>query len=74
MIAALLVILAVGAPDFPGEGFRLTMLVFLYVFVSGVFADLVETRLNMFVAAGLCGLLGASAIRNLLQLLRLNSS
>jgi len=72
LIAASLVILALGAPDFPGHGFHLTMLVFLFVFVSGVFADLLETRQSMFVAAGLCGLLGASAIWNVLQLWRLN--
>jgi hypothetical protein len=46
------------------------MLVFLFVFVSGVFADLLETKQNLFVAAGLCGLLSASAVWNLLQLWR----
>jgi hypothetical protein len=71
LIAALVAILALGAPNFPGQGFHLTMLVFLFVFVSGVFADLLENRLSMFVAAGLCGLLGASAVWNLLQLWRL---
>ncbi|MFZ0798865.1 MAG: hypothetical protein WCA13_09680 [Terriglobales bacterium] len=71
LIAAVLVILAVGAPTFPGQGFDLTMIVFLFVFVSGVFADLLETRLNLLVAAGLCGLLGASALWNLYQLARL---
>jgi hypothetical protein len=71
LIAALLLVLALGAPDFPGQGFYLAMLVFLFVFVSGVFADLLETRPSMFVAASLFGLLGASAIWNLLQLWRL---
>lgn len=68
LIATLLLILALGAPDFPGQGFHLTVLVFLFVFVSGVFADLLETPARMFVMAGLCGLLGGAAIRNLLQL------
>jgi hypothetical protein len=72
LIAALLLILALGAPNFPGQGFHLTMLVFLFVFVSGVLVDLLETRLGTFVAAGLYGLLGASAVWNLLQLWRLN--
>ena len=71
LIAVLFVILAMGAPNFPGQGFCLTMLVFLFVFVSGVFADLVETRPSLLVTAGLCGLLGASAICNLYQLGRL---
>ena len=71
-IAALLLALALGAPDFPGQGFHITALVFVFVFVSGVFADLLETQARLFVMAGLWGLLGASAIRNLwlLALLR----
>jgi hypothetical protein len=70
LIAALFLILAVGAPNFPGRGFHLAALVFLFVFVSGVFADLLETRQSLLVAAALCGLLSASAIWNLLQLWR----
>jgi hypothetical protein len=70
LIAALLLILALGAPNFPGQGFHLTTLVFLFVFVAGVFADLLETRQSLLVTAGLCGLLSASAIWNLLQLWR----
>ncbi len=46
IIAALMLILAMGAPNFPGRGFDLTLLVFLFVFVSGVFADLIETQQN----------------------------
>lgn len=71
LIAALLLILALGAPNFPGQGFHLAMLVFLFVFVAGVFADLLETQQSLLVTAGLCGLLSASAIWNLLQLARL---
>ena len=70
LIAGLLLVLALGAPNFPGQGFHLTMLVFLFVFVSGVFADLLETRQSPLVMAGLCGLLSASAVWNLLQLWR----
>jgi hypothetical protein len=70
IIALLMLILAVGAPSFPGQGFDLTMLAFLFVFVAGVFADLLESRESRFVAAALCGLLIASAIWNLLQLWR----
>ena len=46
------------------------MLVFLFVFVSGVFADLLETRHKLVVAAGIGGWLSASAIWNLWQLWR----
>jgi len=71
LTAALLLILGLGAPNFPGQGFHLTMLVFLFVFVAGVFADLLETQQSLLVTAGLCGLLSASAIWNLWQLARL---
>jgi hypothetical protein len=71
LIVVLLLVLSLGAPNFPGQGFHLTMLVFLFVFVSGVFADLLETQQSLLVAAGLCGLLGASAVWNLWQLARL---
>ena len=71
LIAALVLILALGAPNFPGQGFHLTVLVLLFVFVAGVFADLMETQQSLLVTAGLCGLLSASAIWNLWQLARL---
>lgn len=57
LIAALLLIFALGAPTFPGQGFQLAALVFLFVFVAGVFADLVETRHGLIVIASLSGLL-----------------
>lgn len=69
-IAALLLLMALGGPTFPGQGFHLTMLVFLFVFATGVFADLLETRQSLLVKAGLWGLLSASAIWNVLQLWR----
>jgi hypothetical protein len=71
MIAALLFILAVGSPDFSGQGFHLAMLVFLFVFVAGVFADLLETRQSLLVTSSLYGLLGAAALWNMFQLARL---
>jgi hypothetical protein len=71
LIAALLLTLGLGAPNFPGQGFHLTMLVFLLVFVAGVLADLLETQQSLLVMAGLSGLLGASAVWNLYQLARL---
>jgi hypothetical protein len=70
LVALLLLILAMAAPDFSGHGFNLAALVFLFVFVAGIFADLLETNHGPLVAAGLCGLLGASAIWNLMKLWR----
>jgi len=70
LIVGLALILALGAPNFSGQGFHLTVLVFLFVFVSGVFADLLETQQRLLVVAGLGGLLSASAMWNLWQLWR----
>jgi len=70
-IAALMFVLAVASPDFPGQGFHLALLLFLFVFVAGIFADLIETRRGLLVTAGLGGLLGAAALWNVLQLARL---
>lgn len=71
VIAALLFILTVGSPDFLGQGFQLALLMFLFVFVAGVLADLLETRQRPVGIAGLWGLLGAGALWNLLHLARL---
>jgi len=69
-IAVVLFAMGMAAPSFPGEGFQLTALVFLFVFVAGVFADLLETRQGLVVTAALSGLLIASALWNLLELAR----
>ncbi len=68
LIAALLFILAIASPDFSGQGFHLAMLVFVFVFVAGIFADLLETRQHPLVTACVFALLGTAALRNLLQL------
>jgi hypothetical protein len=69
-IAALLLILGMAAPNFPGEGFHLAALTFLFVFVAGVFADLMETRRGPLLMAAVSGLLVASAFWNILQLMQ----
>ena len=68
LVVGFFLILTVSSASFPGQGFRLITAVFLFVFVAGVFADLLETRQRAFVAAGLCGLLGAAAIFNIWRL------
>jgi len=73
-IAGLFLILSLAAPTFPGQGFQLSALVFLFAFVAGVFADLIETKHSLIVTASLSGLLFASGIWNLLQLARLARS
>lgn len=71
LIGTLLFVLAVGSPDFSGQGFHLAMLAFLFVFVAGVFADLLETPQGQYVTAGVGGLLGAAGLWNVFQLVRL---
>ncbi len=71
LVAVLLLILALAAPLFPGQGFQLAALPFLFVFVAGVLADLLETKHGTLVRAALAGLLTAAAAWNLFQLAHL---
>jgi hypothetical protein len=71
LIAALFFILSVASPDFPGEGFHLTLMTFLFVFVAGVIADLLESRWGALFSAGMWGLLSAAALWNVVQLAHL---
>jgi hypothetical protein len=71
LVAGLLFVLAVASPDFVGRGFHLAALVFLLVFVGGVFADLVESAQGRLVAAGVASLVGAAGLWNLVELVRL---
>jgi predicted membrane protein len=66
MVAALLLILGVGSPHYPGLGFQLVALPFLFVFVAGVSADLLETQYRNLVLACVGGLLMAYAIWNVM--------
>jgi hypothetical protein len=70
VIAGVLIFFGNVVPEFSGDGFYLTALVFLFVFVAGVFADVLETRYGLVVTAALGGLLIASAIWNLIELSR----
>lgn len=64
--------LGIAHPHFGGVGFLLGSLPFLFVFVSGVLADLIETEYRQFVSAGVLGLLSAYALWSLLALARVN--
>jgi hypothetical protein len=69
VVAALLFILSLGSPHYPGFGFALMAVPFLFVFISGVIADLLETSHREIVLLTVCGVLLASAGANLWQLL-----
>jgi len=70
LVAGLFLLLAVGTPHYPGLGFRLMAVPFLFVFVAGVCADLMETRHSSLIKGCVWGLLSANAVWNLLQLAR----
>ena len=68
MIAALFIVLSLASPHYPGFGFQLMAEPFLFVFVAGVAADLLETRRHDLVLACVWGLLLANAFWNLAEL------
>ena len=59
LVAVLCLALALAAPTFPGQGFLLVAMPFLFAFVAGVFADLLEMRfgpgLRILLTAALSG-------------------
>jgi len=70
LMAALFLLLALGTPHFPGLGFNLVALPFLFVFIAGIAADVLETRQRALAASCLLGLLVANALWNLWELAR----
>jgi hypothetical protein len=68
MVAALFLILGMAHPHTGGEGFLLAAVPFLLIFVSGVLADLMETRARPLVTAGVLGMMVAYVAWNLYNL------
>jgi hypothetical protein len=73
LVAISFALLGLASPHFPGLGFRLLLLPFLFLFIAGVIADLLETRQKALVSAGTWGLLAAYALWSLLQLTRVRT-
>jgi len=71
LVAALFLFLAIATPHHPGLGFQLLAVPFLFVFVAGVSADLLETQHRSLVMACVWGLLSAQAIWNVWELARI---
>ena len=71
LVALLFLVLGLLAPHYPGLGFRLMAVPFLFVFVAGVSADLLETAYRTLVQACIWGLLTAYALWNVIELARL---
>jgi len=70
MIAALFLLFSLGTPHYPGFGFQLMATPFLFVFVAGIAADLLETQQRDLILACVWGLLLANALWNLAELAR----
>jgi len=68
LVAALFTLLGMAHPHQAGTGFLLGSIPFLFIFVSGVLADLMDTRYRALVTASIFGLLAAYAAWNVLQL------
>lgn len=70
LVGILCLLLGLGAPHYQGLGFQLVALPFLFVFVAGVSADLLESKQRPMVFACLLGLLMAYAVWSLNELTR----
>jgi diadenosine tetraphosphatase ApaH/serine/threonine PP2A family protein phosphatase len=70
LVAVLFLVLGLGMPHYSGAGFQLMAVPFLFVFVAGIAADLLESRQRGAVQACVWGLLAANALWNLMELAR----
>ncbi len=68
LVAVLFVVLAIAHPHTGGAGFLLAAIPFMFIFVSGVLADLLETRYRPVILASILGLLIAYVAGTLLAL------
>lgn len=68
LVAVLFIVLAIANPHTSGAGFLLAAIPFLFVFVAGVLADLIETGYRPVILASVLALLIAYIARTLLAL------
>jgi len=65
--------LRVASPHAANSIYSLAAVVFLFVFVAGIAADVMETKAGSMVSAALAGLVGANAVWNLIKLWNITS-
>ncbi len=70
LVVALCLLLALANPQYPGMGFVLVALPFIFVFIAGIAADLLETSDRKLVQTCIGSLLVVSSTWNVWQLLR----
>jgi hypothetical protein len=71
LMAVLFLALRVASPHDTDSVFSLIGVVFLFVFVAGIMADLLETKYRELAAAVMTGLIAANALLNLLGLAKI---
>ncbi len=71
IMAFVFLALRVAAPHDPESVFTLTGIIFLFVFVAGIAADLLETKAREWAIAVLAGLLAGNGLWNLIGLARI---
>jgi hypothetical protein len=69
LVALLLLTLRVGAPHYPGLAIQFAAIPFVFVFVAGICADLLETRRKSLVLTCVVSLLAANGVWNIWELL-----
>ena len=74
LVAVLFLALGISHPDLAGAGFLLAAMPFLFVFVAGILADLLETSYRPLVSAAVAGILLAYVAWSLLSLARVPAS
>ena len=70
LVAVLFLVLGMAHPHVAGAGFLLAAIPFLFIFVSGVLADLLETRYRALVMACVVGMMAAYVIWSVVNLLQ----
>jgi hypothetical protein len=68
LVAALFLMLGMAHPHVAGAGFLLAAIPFLFIFVSGVLADLLETSYRPLVSACILGMIAAYVVWSLFNL------
>jgi len=70
LVVGLCLISALAAPSYPGQGFLLMALPFLFCFVAGVLSDLMEAHSGAWAKGPVTALLAAYALWNVVSLAR----
>jgi hypothetical protein len=68
LVALLFVALGIAHPHVAAAGFLLASVPFIFIFVSGILADLMETSFRPVITASIWALVGAYVLRSLLAL------